>query len=87
VVLVQNTLKATNMQQTSDMSEFVDDEYPRDDNGPLGEEADGRNKEWEDRARVNLEHTPAGVHTNIERDFEPEEESEDKNEKKTPPAY
>ena len=35
---------------------------------------DGRNREWEDRARVNLETVPEGTHTNIERDFEPERE-------------
>ncbi len=49
----------------------------------LHAEKDGRNREWEDRARVNLETTPAGVHTNPERDFEPEEEPQ----KEEPPAY
>lgn len=34
---------------------------------------DGRNKEWQDRARVNLEEVPEGTHTNVERDFEPEQ--------------
>ena len=33
---------------------------------------DGRNKEWADRARVNLEEVPEGTRTNIERDFEAE---------------
>jgi hypothetical protein len=51
-------------------------------------EEDGRNKEWQDRARVNLEQTPAGVHTNVERDFEPENLEEDaKNKKKDNRAY
>lgn len=48
-------------------------------------EKDGRNREWEDRARVNLE-PPSKTSTNIERDFEPEtnEESEKKDDS---PAY
>ena len=50
----------------------------------LHAEEDGRNREWEDRARVNLETTPAGIHTNLERDFEPEQEEKEKEE---PPAY
>ena len=40
----------------------------------LHAEEDGRNKEWEDRARVNLETVPPGVQTNLERDFEPEQQ-------------
>ena len=40
----------------------------------LHAEQDGRNKEWEDRARVNLETVPEGTQTNLERDFEPEQE-------------
>ncbi|MBE7173968.1 MAG: hypothetical protein INR73_25570 [Williamsia sp.] len=39
----------------------------------LHAEEDGRNREWEDRARVNLERVPDGTHTNLERDFEPEQ--------------
>jgi hypothetical protein len=51
-------------------------------------EEDGRNKEWQDRSRVNLEPTPEGTHTNIERDFEPENlEEANKTKKDTPPAY
>lgn len=38
----------------------------------LHADEDGRNREWEDRARVNLENVPEGTHTNIERDFEAE---------------
>lgn len=42
--------------------------------GPANDPSeDGRNKEWQDRARVNLEEVPKGTHTNVERDFEPEE--------------
>ena len=41
-------------------------------------EEDGRNKEWQDRARVNLEQVPEGTHTNVERDFEPEKQEEQK---------
>lgn len=36
-------------------------------------EEDGRNIEWEDRARVNLEQVPINTITNIERNFEPEQ--------------
>lgn len=43
---------------------------------------DGRNKEWQDRARVNLENTPPDTITNIERNFE-EEESVEKPKKDT----
>jgi hypothetical protein len=38
----------------------------------LHADEDGRNKEWSDRARVNLETVPEGTRTNLERDFEPE---------------
>ncbi|MEO5997468.1 MAG: hypothetical protein ABIN89_12080 [Chitinophagaceae bacterium] len=50
---------------------------------------DGRNKEWQDRARVNLEQVPKGTHTNIERDFEVEtpEEPKKKNGEKDGSAY
>jgi hypothetical protein len=47
----------------------------------LSQQEDGRNKEWADRARVNTEVVKEGTRTNVERDFEPEEdkkESEDK---------
>jgi hypothetical protein len=47
----------------------------------LSQQEDGRTKEWADRARVNTEVVKEGTRTNIERDFEPEEdknESEDK---------
>ena len=38
---------------------------------------DGRNKEWADRARVNLEnqHNDEEVFTNVERDFEPSDDN------------
>lgn len=36
-------------------------------------EDDGRSKEWQDRARVNLEQVPEGTKTHVERDFEPEQ--------------
>lgn len=49
---------------------------------------DGRNREWEDRGRVNLENVPAGTHTNIERDFEPEQENSGGNKsQQDAPAY
>ena len=43
----------------------------------LSEMEDGRNKEWADRARVNLEnpHNDEEVFTNVERDFEPTDEN------------
>ena len=34
---------------------------------------DGRNKEWQDRARVNTAFPNPDTKTNIERDFEPEQ--------------
>lgn len=41
----------------------------------LHAEQDGRNKEWEDRARVNPETVSPDTPTNLERDFEPEQEA------------
>ena len=43
----------------------------------ISEEEDGRSKEWQDRARVNLEEVPEGTRTNLERDFEPEQLNEE----------
>ena len=45
----------------------------------LHADKDGRNREWEDRARVNLEIVPEGTKTNLERDFEPENIDPEKN--------
>jgi hypothetical protein len=45
------------------------------------QQEDGRNKEWEDRARVNTEVVKEGTRTNVERDFEPEEDKKDSEEK------
>jgi hypothetical protein len=42
---------------------------------------DGRYKEWQDRARVNLDKADPDQQTSIERDFE-KEESEDQDEDK-----
>lgn len=42
-------------------------------NPAISPEDDGRSKEWQDRARVNLEQVPEGTKTNVERDFEPEQ--------------
>ncbi len=42
----------------------------------INSDKDGRNKEWEDRARVNTEVVPEGTKTNIERDWEPEKLNE-----------
>ena len=42
---------------------------------------DGRYKEWQDRARVNLDKADPDPQTSIERDFE-KEESEDQDEDK-----
>lgn len=39
----------------------------------ISPEDDGRSKEWQDRARVNLEQVPEGTKTILERDFEPEQ--------------
>jgi len=61
-----------------------DDDLPIDPSTIKDAEEDGRNIEWEDRARVNIE-KPAKEQTNIERDFEPEAE-EEKN-KDESPAY
>ena len=54
----------------------------------LHAEEDGRNREWEDRARVNLENTPEGEQTSIERDFEPEQDDVARGKKRNDhPAY
>ena len=62
------------------------EDEPKEDQSrhDLHAEEDGRNKEWEDRARVNLETVPEGTRTNIERDFEPGQETPQKPED---PAY
>ncbi len=44
---------------------------------------DGRSKEWADRARINL-HPDPDAKTNLERDFEPEQDPEPK---KDDPVY
>jgi hypothetical protein len=56
-----------------------DSSYPK--SGNLSQQEDGRNKEWEDRARVNMEEVKEGTQTNIERDFEPEEDKKDPEDK------
>lgn len=66
-----------------------------EDNAPLNldvlPEDDGRSKEWQDRARVNLEQVPEGTKTILERDFEPEqlnnEQEGSKNADANIPAY
>jgi len=42
----------------------------------ISQDEDGRSKEWQDRARVNLEEVPEGTKTILERDFEPEQPAE-----------
>lgn len=39
----------------------------------ISPDEDGRSKEWQDRARVNVEQVPEGTKTILERDFEPEQ--------------
>ena len=60
------------------------DEQAPDPSSIKSAEEDGRNREWEDRARVNID-PPTKKQTNIERDFEPENE-EEKNSGESP-AY
>jgi hypothetical protein len=55
---------------------------PRDPSEIADAEKDGRNIEWEDRARVNIE-PPSKKSTNIERDFEPENVEEEKKDPET----
>jgi hypothetical protein len=76
------------MQENSN-TRGVSDNDPSEHSLISNPEEDGRNKEWQDRSRVNLEQTPEGTHTNIERDFEPEnlEEGNKKTKKDTPPSY
>jgi hypothetical protein len=50
----------------------------------LSQQEDGRNKEWADRARVNTEVVKEGTRTNVERDFEPEEDKTDSEDKDHP---
>ncbi len=77
------------MQPYSNTDGIAGSDSKENKNSTINPEEDGRNKEWQDRSRVNLEQTPEGVHTNVERDFEPEdpEENNKKTEKDTPPAY
>lgn len=65
-------------------SNLPDDDVPPDPSSIKSAEEDGRNREWQDRARVNIE-KPSDEQTNIERDFEPEVDKE-KN-KDESPAY
>lgn len=44
---------------------------------------DGSNKEWQDRARVNLKQTSPDTITNIERDFEEENNTSEEDKNKT----
>ena len=60
------------------------DEQTPDPSSLRAAEEDGRNREWEDRARVNIE-PPTKKATNIERDFEPESDDEKNNDES--PAY
>lgn len=53
----------------------------------ISPEEDGRNIEWQDRARVNLEQVPEGTKTNAERDFEPENPEHTKGDKKGNATY
>ena len=57
-----------------------DDDIPRRSESafPSGEpmndaSQDGRLKEWQDRARVDMHKPDPHAHTNLERDFEPED--------------
>ena len=66
---------------------LVPDDHEKESKDPseiADAEKDGRNVEWEDRARVNIE-PPSKESTNIERDFEPEQTEEKK--KDSEPAY
>lgn len=63
------------------------DPSPSRKNKTVDPAEDGRNIEWEDRARVNLEEVPENVQTNIERDFEPEQLEKKKGKDEEPPAY
>ncbi|MEO6916385.1 MAG: hypothetical protein ABI151_12715 [Chitinophagaceae bacterium] len=65
-------------------SNLPDDDQPIDPSSIQSAEDDGRNREWQDRARVNIE-KPSNEQTNIERDFEPEKGEEKK--KDESPAY
>lgn len=42
--------------------------------GNPSEMEDGRYNEWQDRARVNLERADPSQSTNVERDYEPEDD-------------
>lgn len=50
----------------SDTKESTNNLIPKADQAE-----DGRDREWQDRARVNLEQVPEGTKTFVERDFEP----------------
>lgn len=76
--------RSTTPEDQNDM-ESVNKRLPK-----IDPEEDGRGKEWQDRARVNLEEVPEGTETNIERDFEPTQLNEDnqpENDKNDDPVY
>ena len=77
------------MQEDSNTYEMPDDSLLQNNSADANQDEDGRDKEWQDRARVNPEQTPEGIHTNVERDFEPEnlEEAGKKNKEEIPQAY
>ena len=75
------------MQQDQNTGEIHDKNSTENKPDILNPDEDGRSKEWQDRSRVNLEQVPEGVHTSVERDFEPEKEEDNRIIKDTPPAY
>jgi len=73
--------------------ELTPGRMPESDNNTPSRETltageDGRSKEWQDRARVNLEEVPEGTKTILERDFEPEQLKDDQSrDEDKSPAY
>lgn len=54
------------------VAKAIDDKISAAESNPSNQnQEDGRSKEWEDRARINLDPQPDAT-TNVERDFEPE---------------
>jgi hypothetical protein len=60
------------MEDNSTPAKTGDTASPKKSLTDLDGAEDGRNKEWAERARVNLEEVPEDTRTNIERDFEPD---------------
>ena len=81
-----NPVDPQNRQDRDSTAPHMDQDRTTDSDrepGNYANDEDGRSKEWQDRGRVNL-HPDPSAKTNLERDFEPEDDERhfnDRNEK------